>query len=346
SNGENPATNFFNSSITSLGVPITPRDPNYTSQLGFDIDVIDASGVLGNNVTSANLTFTSTSETYFPAVLTFTTDVFQPVIESNLVKSVVDVNGGSVAPGDVLEYTLAYANTGNDATLLTVATDPIPANTTYIPGSLSIVAGANAGNKTDAAGDDQANFATGPARVVFRLGTGANGLVGGTLAPGSSGSVRFRVTVNAGAAEGTVISNTASVSYNEQSLGTAVTANSNTVTSTVSNRADLTLTKSDAVATVTAGSDTVYSLVLVNNGPAPAHGAVLQDPAAAGLNCLAPTVSGTAACEATGGALCPGGGLTGTIPVTALQASGGVAIPTLPASGQVRIEITCRVTGP
>ncbi|HYM85558.1 MAG TPA: hypothetical protein VET30_02365, partial [Pseudoxanthomonas sp.] len=275
-NGLNPATNFFNSSITNAGVAITAKNPDYVNQLGFDIDIASPPVSLGNNVTSATLTFTTTSETYFPNVLTFNTEVFEPVIESNLVKSVVDVNGGSVAPGDILEYTLAYANTGNDGTLQTVVTDNIPANTTYVAGSLSIPTGANAGAKTDAAADDQADFiATAQARVVFRIGTGATGLVGGTLAPGNSGTIRFRVQVNAAAAEGTSIPNTASVAYLEQSLGTPVTANSNTVTSTVSNRADLTLSKSDGVATVTSGTATTYTLVLTNNGPAAANGAVV-----------------------------------------------------------------------
>lgn len=344
-NALNPATNFFNSTITNQGVAITTKNPNYANQLGFDIDLATPPVPLANNATSADLTFTTTSETYYPNVFTFNTDVFEPVVESNLVKSVVDLNGGSVAPGDVLQYTLAYANSGNDGTLLTVVTDNIPANTTYVPGSLSIPTGANAGAKSDAAADDQANYiATAPARVVFRIGTGANGLVGGTLAPGDSGSIRFRVQVNAAAAEGATIPNTATVDYTEQSLNVPATANSNTVTSTVSNRADLSLTKSNEATTSAVGASTVYSLVLTNAGPASADGAVVRDPAAPGLGCLAPAASGTATCEATGGATCPGGGLSGTIPVASLQSAGGVVIPTLPAAGVVRIEVACQVT--
>lgn len=344
-NALNPPTNFFNSSITNAGAAITAKNPNYVNQLGFDIDIASPPVPLGNNTTSATLTFTTSSETYFPNVLTFNTEVFQPVVESNLVKSVVDVNGGSVAPGDILEYTLAYANSGNDGTLQTVVTDNIPANTTYVAGSLSIPAGANAGTKTDAVADDQADYiASAPARVVFRIGTGANGAAGGTLAAGDSGTIRFRVQVNAAAVEGASIPNTASVAYLEESLGGAVTANSNTVTSTVSNRADLSLTKTNEATSVTSGGTTLYTLTLTNNGPASANGAVLRDPAAAGLDCLAPASSGSATCEASGGALCPGGGLSGTIPVTSLQATGGVIIPTLPSGGLIRVQVACVVT--
>lgn len=344
-NALNPTTNFFNSSITNLGIATTAKNPNFTNQLGFDNDIVDATGLLGNDVTSATMTFTTGGETYFPAVLTFNTEVFEPVIESNLIKSVVDLNGGSVAPGDLLEYTLAYANTGNDGTLETVVTDPLPANVTYVTGSLSIPTGANAGPKTDAAGDDQAEYiAAGPPRVVFRIGTGANATTGGTLAPGNNGTIRFRVQVNAGAAEGTIIANTASVTFRQQSLGTVVTASSNTVTSTVSNRADLSLVKTNELAAVVAGTTSTYTLTLINNGPASANGAVLRDPAAAGLNCLVAPVSGTATCEAVGGALCPGGGLSGTIPVSGLQSAGGVAIPTLPNGGQIRVQVVCEIT--
>ena len=344
SNALNPANNFFNSSITNVGTALSAKAPNYVNQLGFDIDIVNAPG-LANNATSATMTFTTGGETYFPAVLTFNTDVFEPVVESNLLKSVVDLNGGSVAPGDILEYTLAYANTGNDGTLETVVTDAIPANSTYVPGSLSIPTGANAGAKTDAAGDDQAQYiATAPARVVFRIGTGANATTGGALAPGDNGAIRFRVQVNAAAAEGTQVVNTASVAFREQSLGTPVTANSNTVRSTVSNRADLSLTKTDETTTVAGQAQTTYTLVLSNAGPAAANGAVLRDPAATGLDCLAPPVTGQATCEGTGGALCPGGTAAGSISVAALQAAPGVVIPTLPAGGVVRVSLTCTVT--
>lgn len=346
SNALNPATNFFNSSITNLGAAFTAKNPDYPNQLGFDIDIVNAPG-LANNATSATMTFTTGGETYFPAVLTFNTDVFEPVVESNLVKSVVDLNGGSVAPGDILEYTLAYANTGNDGALETVVTDLIPANSTYVPGSLGIPTGANAGGKTDAAGDDQARFDSAPTpRVVFNVGTGANSLTGGTLAPGDSGSIRFRVQVSAAASEGAQISNTASVGFRQQSIGAAVVANSNTVTSTVSNRADLSITKTNEATSVVSGESTTYSIVITNNGPAAADGSVFRDAATPGLDCLTGPSAGQATCEGTGGALCPGGTAAANIPVASLQSAGGVVIPTLPAGGVIRIELSCLVTGP
>ena len=69
----------------------------------------------------------------------------------------------------------------------------IPANTTFVPGSLSI----NSIAKTDVGADDTADFnATTANGVTFFVGTGANATTGGTLIPATSGSVSFSVKVN------------------------------------------------------------------------------------------------------------------------------------------------------
>ncbi len=100
-------------------------------------------------------------------------------------------------PGDILEYTLVVKNTSTTTSVNSVVlTDPIPTNTIYLPGSLQISAGANAGTKTDASADDQAEASA--SQVVFRLGTGANGTAGGTLgtaAANNTTTVKFRVTI-------------------------------------------------------------------------------------------------------------------------------------------------------
>jgi uncharacterized repeat protein (TIGR01451 family) len=125
--------------------------------------------------------------------------------------TVTDIDGGIVEPDDILEYVITAANIGNDATTDVVLDVPIPPNTTYEPNSMAILVGANAGLKTDKAGDDLAEF-TGTA-VHFRLGVGANAAQGGVVVPGAGGSLRFRVRINAGVPESTVISNQATLVY-------------------------------------------------------------------------------------------------------------------------------------
>ena len=88
------------------------------------------------------------------------------------------MNGGTLVPGDTLQYSIAISNTGQDGATNIVLTDTIPASTTYVPGSLQVMAGANSGNKTDAAADDQADFDAAGNRVIFRLGSGATSVAG------------------------------------------------------------------------------------------------------------------------------------------------------------------------
>jgi uncharacterized repeat protein (TIGR01451 family) len=144
SNGQNPADNFFNSTISNLGTPFTAKNPNYQDQLSFDADLVQVpAGVIANSATSATVTLTTTGDTYFPGVVTTAIDLFAPNLATT--KTVTDLNGGSVTPGDTLQYTLTVTNMGPDPSSSSVLTDLIPSNTQYVPGSLQIVSGANAG---------------------------------------------------------------------------------------------------------------------------------------------------------------------------------------------------------
>jgi uncharacterized repeat protein (TIGR01451 family) len=96
-------------------------------------------------------------------------------------------------PGDILEYTIVTTNPTTTAINRIALKDAIPTNTTYVPNSLQISAGANAGAKTDATNDDQAEIAG--TQITLRLGVGATATTGGTLT-NSSSTVKFRVQIN------------------------------------------------------------------------------------------------------------------------------------------------------
>ena len=180
-NGTQSQDNLFDSSIRRFGQPVTSKTPDYDNQLGFDADVLDTTGVLGNGVTSAAVKLETTGDSYLPGVGWMATDLFAPDVQSS--KSVADLNGGLVEPGDELEYVIAGANRGQDAALNAVVTDPVPANTSFVPGSLRVTGGTGAGPRSDAAGDDAAEFDGGAGQVVFRVGAGAGTLAGGRIAP-------------------------------------------------------------------------------------------------------------------------------------------------------------------
>ncbi len=208
SDARNPAANFFNSSVSLLGTSFTAKNPNYLNQFGFDADIVSADGILANNATSATIQLTSTDDQFYPSVLTFATDLYAPVFDAaNFTKTVTDVNGGQVRPGDLLEYVVTMRNVGQDHAGKTVMRDTLPAGVTYEPGTLAVVSGPNAGAKTDAAGDDQMDYLSGSRTVVARLGTSADASGGGVVNVSAQTSVRFRVRVNAGAPHATVIPN-------------------------------------------------------------------------------------------------------------------------------------------
>ncbi len=210
----NPADNFFNSTISALGAHITTKNPNYINQLGFDIDLVSANGLLANNATTASIRLTSSNDVYYPGVVTFATDLYAPVFDAtNFTKTVVDLDGGSVRPGDLLEYTITMRNTGQDHATQCVMRDTLAANLTFEPGSLQIFSGPNTGAKSDASGDDVMEYVPASRTVVARLGTGANTTAGGQIDINTTTSLRFRARVRAPAPTGTVVSNQGWLSF-------------------------------------------------------------------------------------------------------------------------------------
>ncbi|MEH3052403.1 MAG: isopeptide-forming domain-containing fimbrial protein [Patulibacter minatonensis] len=258
--------NLMSSQIRGLSYS-TGRNPNYVNHYGFDMQQTDVTGAIANGATSASFSFTSTQDVYYPFGLGIAIDLGEPNLQ--LVKTLTDVNGGVVEPGDVIEYQIVATNTGNDGAAGVTITDPIPSGTAYVPGSMQVTAGANTGAKTDAAGDDQGTFAGN--QVTIRAGTGANATTGGIIAAnGGTTTVRFRVTIDAGADEGVPLVNTASASYTGQTSLLAY-ADPSSVAATPVRRADMVVaqTLSPNLTTGVAGSVT---LTATNIGGSTTHG--------------------------------------------------------------------------
>ncbi|HEY4106962.1 MAG TPA: isopeptide-forming domain-containing fimbrial protein, partial [Polyangiaceae bacterium] len=204
SDAVNPATNFFNSSRSRLGVPVSIAGdlPQLTggaaSMSGFDLDIVDVKAELKANDKSATIQATSTGDTYLLGAFVTSISTFKPDFTSSN-KTFTDLNGGGILPGDELEYVITATNSGNDTSVNTVMTDKLPAGITYKANSLRITTGQNQGNKTDAKDTDQAEYDAATRTVTVRVGQGANGTTGGTLAVGASSEIRFHVTVDANA---------------------------------------------------------------------------------------------------------------------------------------------------
>jgi len=198
----NPANNFFNNTRSRFGnaVSVTGDLPQQTgeqnSMSGIDLDIVNITSKLTAGQTQATVTASTVGDGYLLAGFITSVADFRPDFTTSI-KSAVDVNGGALLVGDEIEYTIVVENTGSDLAIDVVLSDPLPVGATYVPGSLEISEGANAGAKTDDPGDDQGEYDMNANTLVVRLGETASEIAGGTLAIGATTAVKFRVTVDA-----------------------------------------------------------------------------------------------------------------------------------------------------
>ena len=182
---------MWNSTITYKGASVLTRSPAHLNTLGYDADIVDVpnpgNSVLSNSQTSASIRFSSPSENYFLHCVTTSISNYNPTFAFQ--KTATDLSGGAFVPGDSLRYAINYINQGNDSSVNTIITDNIPSGTSFVPGSIRI----GGVTKTDAAGDDEAEFDLANNRVIFRIGVGATALTGGRVGPGVSSVVDFKV---------------------------------------------------------------------------------------------------------------------------------------------------------
>ena len=246
-----------------VGVPLTNTAvAGWTTQPGADANErtgADGAGGLNDLVTQTTAQVVPTESAFVDAA-----------------KTVTDLNGGSVLPGDTLEYTVVLRNQGGPVTGV-VFTDPVPALTTYVPGSLSTTKG-----RVD---DSRA-----PQLIVLV----------GDLAAGESVSISFRVTVAPGTASGSVISNQGSVDSDqtvpEPTDADGIDANGDQPTDVVvggqpngsldGQKLVALLTDADTSGDVTAG-DTLRYTVILAAGPTTLTNVFLNDTIPAGLTAVA-----------------------------------------------------------
>ncbi len=286
---QNPSANFFGSRITDQGANLADRTPAYLNNLGPDAKVVDAPGVIPNGATSADLTFATAGDWYYPAALTAQIDLYAPTIRGT--KSVRNLSGGKPTKvGDTLEYSMTYSNVGNDNAIKAVASDVLPLNTTYVPGTLKVAAGANPGARTDATGDDQAEYDAPSRTVRFRVGTGATKTDGGALGIDASSTVSFRVKVDAAAA-GTTVENTGRLDYTAQTLGKSFVYRTPPVSTPVSQSADVSITKTAPTGPVRPGTSVTYTLTTANVGPSVATDVTVVDSLPSGVSYASATPS-------------------------------------------------------
>ncbi|MEP7109871.1 MAG: isopeptide-forming domain-containing fimbrial protein [Ferruginibacter sp.] len=200
SDGLNPSNNSLNGTITTNGAHVTTKNPNYTDQMGIDIDEFNVGtgyGILPD-ASSVTLQLGTADDQFFCGIITIVIRMKDfPII--SLTKTVTDANNSQTAEaGEVLTYTLKGKNISAGNANSMILTDSLPSTITYIGNSLKVnyCPGISAGIKTDASGDDISEYINSVKTVSFRLGNGANAVIGGWLAAADSFEVEFKVTVN------------------------------------------------------------------------------------------------------------------------------------------------------
>ncbi|MDQ2631259.1 MAG: DUF11 domain-containing protein, partial [Actinomycetota bacterium] len=296
----NPTNNFFNSRISREGTDFGDRTPNYSNNYGFDGKLIKTTNALKNSTTEATLRLKTAGDGYATGAVTMATELFTPKVTlSKSVENVTDPGAPFAHPGDVLEYEITAQNQAStpaepaDAASSFVLGDAIPAGLNYVPGSLAVSAGPGSpATPTDTVGDDVGEYDAGADEVRFRVGTGANGTAGGTLASGETTTVRFQAEIDL-SFPGGEIDNEAVADYKAATLD--IPLQDRAKASLLSEQlADLTIEKTASPELVTTvPSQVTYTLAVENKGPGTSASTVVTDQLPAGLE----YVSDDAGCD-------------------------------------------------
>ena len=197
SNSRNQSNNPWNGTVTINGEHVTTKNPNYTDQMGIDIDqfyIGTGYNILPND-SSVILKFGTNQDQYFSGVIAAVIKMTESEIK--ITKTVMDANNNQIAEaGEVLTYKIKGKNFSAADISAVVLTDSLPSTMNFVANSLKVnyCPGISAGIKTDTSGDDIAEYTSLNKMVNFRLGNNANSFSGGTMAPADSFEVEFKVT--------------------------------------------------------------------------------------------------------------------------------------------------------
>ena len=187
-------SNIFQSSEDVNGVTVLNRNPSCVNTIGVDIRTFNVGSsslttpIIGNAQTTTTVKLTSTGDEYFPGVFAFSTELYAPdvcYLEDVTFNSAPITSSNLPQTDDKVEYAVTITNKNNEAAkgVFIEKVFDKPNEITYVPGSMQIapIPGTAYSTKTDAIGDDTAEFGTDTNTTKYLLGTGATWYEGGTI---------------------------------------------------------------------------------------------------------------------------------------------------------------------
>ena len=228
----------------ALAANVDTLQTNETLTVQYTVNIpAGPSGVLSNDAT---------------AIANLGTSVFQPTDTADVMRTDVSLSktvtdDGSPEPGESLTYTLSVSNAGSADETNVIVTDPLPANTTFVPASI-----------TDA----------GPFTGVYDAGQNAVVWTAATFVAGTGPfNLSFQAAINPTTPAGTVIANTADFESAQ-----TVNFDSNTTNTTIVGPT-LVISKSAVgnPALVYIGQTVSYEISVQNTGGGAALGPFIQD---------------------------------------------------------------------
>ena len=187
-------TNAFDSSITGV-----TRNPSIVNNQGIDIQNHNISSIIHNGDTEATIKLTSTQDTYFPSVVAFITDLYEPRVcyyidrikdnnDNIIFKNGHFINGAQIDPEKEYNFNLWVSNMKKNqhdnienARNVQVYVNAPDFNYTSNSTQIKNIGNSAYNNITDQAGDDIGEYNNLTKKFTWRLGVGANATEGGDI---------------------------------------------------------------------------------------------------------------------------------------------------------------------
>lgn len=210
------ANNVVNATITSD--PSFSHDPDYSNNNGIDIHTYDVSTLIGNGQTSAKIKLSSSSDLYFPSVVVFDTELYEPdVCFSETYVLTDDRNSdGKIDVGDTVQFTVEVTNKDNENAKGVTVQKYYDEYMGYESGSMKMQPFNN--SMAAFSNDSKAYYNNTDDSSTYYLGQGASYGNGGTIGFDQVHAFRYDVSIDQFPESGE-LQNTYLVSYSNDELG-------------------------------------------------------------------------------------------------------------------------------